>query len=53
VVRLLREPGLRDYLTSNAVQLVREKYEWAQIGDQFCKVVEGLVPAPGVAQNAG
>ena len=52
VVRLLREPELRDYLARNAVQLVREKYEWAQIGEQFCKVVENLVPAPGMARNA-
>jgi glycosyltransferase involved in cell wall biosynthesis len=53
VVRLLREPGLRDYIARNASQLVREKYEWVQIGEQFCKVVEDLLPASLVVQGAG
>jgi len=51
VVRLLREPELRDTLVRNAYQLVREKYEWAHIGEQFCGVIEKLASARSAAQK--
>jgi glycosyltransferase involved in cell wall biosynthesis len=40
VIRLLREPALRQQLANNAYQLVREKYDWAVITPQFLELVE-------------
>ena len=42
-VHLLRNPELRRMLTVNARQLVEEKYNWVEIGQQFCEFAEGVV----------
>ena len=39
-VRVLREPGLRKSLGAQAVQLVKDRYDWASIGRHFCELVE-------------
>jgi glycosyltransferase involved in cell wall biosynthesis len=39
-VRLLREPQLRAMLATNAAQLVREQYDWANIGQHFRDLVD-------------
>jgi len=41
-VRLLREPALRTLLGAQAAQLVKERYDWAIVGRQFCELVETL-----------
>lgn len=43
VVRLLRDPALREHLAGNARQLVEEKYDWPAIGQRFTALVEALV----------
>ncbi len=40
VIRLLQEPELRQRLTDNAYQLVREKYDWAVVMPRFLNLVE-------------
>ena len=40
----------------NARKLVQEKYDWTQIGSDFCKIVEnitfsGLLPLEGLNRN--
>lgn len=40
VIGLLREPDLRKRLTSNAYQLVQEKYDWASVMPNFLNVVD-------------
>jgi len=39
-VRVLREPGLRKSLGAQAVQLVKDRYDWASIGRHLCELVE-------------
>jgi glycosyltransferase involved in cell wall biosynthesis len=39
-VRVLREPGLRKSLGAQAAQLVKDRYDWANIGRHFCNLVE-------------
>ncbi len=39
-VRLLREPKLRSFLTRNARDLIERKYNWLNIGECFCNIVE-------------
>jgi sugar transferase (PEP-CTERM/EpsH1 system associated) len=39
-VRLLRDPALRRRLAENGRRLVEQKYSWAEIGRQFCHLVE-------------
>ncbi len=39
-VRVLREPGLRTSLGAQAAQLVKDRYDWANIGRHFCNLVE-------------
>ncbi len=39
VVRLLRDPGLRERLTNNAYQLVREKFDWSAVLPRFLQLV--------------
>ena len=41
-VRLLREPSLRETLSSHARQLVEEHYDWAKIGDRYFELLEDL-----------
>jgi len=43
VVRLLREPGLRERLAHNARSLVEQRYDWQAIGQQFVRLVEAAV----------
>lgn len=43
-VRLLRDPLLCQTLTTQALQRVREKYAWADIGQQFCQWVSRYGP---------
>jgi polysaccharide biosynthesis protein PslH len=43
VLRLLNSADLRERLSSNARRLVTEKFEWNQIGAEFCEAVEQLV----------
>ena len=38
-VRVLREPGLRKSLGAQAIQLVKDRYDWASIGRHFCELV--------------
>jgi len=40
IVSLLREPGLRQRLTDNAYQLVRERYNWPVVMPRFLNLVE-------------
>ena len=40
LIRLLKEPGLRQRLTDHACQLVREKYDWAVVMPRFLNLVE-------------
>jgi glycosyltransferase involved in cell wall biosynthesis len=39
-VRVLREPGLRTSLGAQGAQLVKDQYDWANIGRHFCQLVE-------------
>lgn len=41
-VRVLREPELRKLLAVRAAQFVKERYEWASIGQQLCEWVENV-----------
>jgi glycosyltransferase involved in cell wall biosynthesis len=41
-VRLLRDPALRQLLAANALQFVRQKYGWADIGQRFCQSISNL-----------
>jgi glycosyltransferase involved in cell wall biosynthesis len=41
IVRLMKEPTLREKLVCNARRLVEEKYGWAEIGQHFRDLVEG------------
>ena len=43
VVHLLHSVELRESLRTNAKRLVSERYEWSQIGADFCGTVEQLV----------
>jgi len=45
VIRLLKEPGLRQRLADNAYQLVREKYDWAVVMPRFLNLVERVARA--------
>jgi glycosyltransferase involved in cell wall biosynthesis len=45
VVRLLKEPELRQYLVNNAAQLIREKYDWAVVMPRFLELVEQVATA--------
>jgi len=40
VIRLLKEPSLRQRLTDNAYELVREKYDWDVVMPRFLDLVE-------------
>jgi len=40
VVRLLKKPELRQRLTDNAYQLIREKYDWAVVMPHFLNLVD-------------
>jgi len=42
-VCLLQDPTLRQQLSINARQLVEQHYDWAQIGQQFLRLVEQIV----------
>ncbi len=39
-VRLLREPVLRSMISTNARKLVRERYDWTTLGQNFMDLVE-------------
>jgi glycosyltransferase involved in cell wall biosynthesis len=43
VVRLLENPGLRQFLSVNGRKLVESRYSWDMIGDQFVDLLENLV----------
>jgi glycosyltransferase involved in cell wall biosynthesis len=43
VVRLMREPDLRERLAVNARRLVEERYDWRAIGQNFVRLVESVV----------
>lgn len=45
VIRLLKEPGLRQQLANKAYQLVREKYDWAVVMPCFLDLVERVAHA--------
>lgn len=42
VLRLLKEPGLRQRLAGNAYELVREQYDWAVAIPRFLNLVERI-----------
>jgi glycosyltransferase involved in cell wall biosynthesis len=42
VTRLLRNPEMRQSLSLNASQLVKEKYEWEIIGERFSSCIEEM-----------
>lgn len=42
VIRLLETPQLRKEITQNALELVREKYDWSRIGNDFRGSIESL-----------
>lgn len=42
VIRLLRDPVLRQRLVTNARRLVEQRYDWAQIGQRFVDLVEDV-----------
>ena len=44
-VHLLQHPDVRQGLAARARKLVEERYDWAQIGEQFVKLVEDIVAA--------
>lgn len=44
-VRLLRDPLLCQRLTTQALQLVQEKYAWADIGQRFCQLISRHGPS--------
>lgn len=41
-VRILQNRELRQSLSTQAAQLVKEKYDWTDIGRRFCELVENL-----------
>ncbi len=41
---LLGDPALCRRLATNARQLVETKYDWQQIGQQYCQLIEKVVP---------
>jgi len=43
VIRLLRDPVLRQRLAANACRLVERCYDWAPIGQRFVELVENTV----------
>lgn len=43
VIRLLREPGLRDQLAGDARSLAERHYDWRPLGDEQEAVLRGLV----------
>lgn len=45
-VQLLQNPELRTLLIFNARQLMEEKYNWNEIGRQFCDAVEKMTHMP-------
>ncbi len=47
VIRLLKDPALRQRLTDNAYQLVREKYDWAVIMPRFLHLIEQVAREKG------
>jgi glycosyltransferase involved in cell wall biosynthesis len=52
VVRLLREPGVRQKLSDAAFQLVKERYDWSVVMPRFLAVAETAMngaTAPGKA----
>ena len=49
VVRLLREPGLRQRLVENAYQVIRQKYDWTVIAPRFLKLVERVTQNRSIA----
>jgi glycosyltransferase involved in cell wall biosynthesis len=49
-VRLLRDPGLRDSLSTHARQHMEEQYDWTEIGRKFTDVVEQVM-ARGARSN--
>jgi len=44
--RLLEEPELRTRLGQNGLALVKERYEWSRLAEQFAELCEGYVRAP-------
>jgi len=46
-VRLLRDPGLRQRLATNARRLIEQRYDWMQIGQRFVSLVEDVASRPG------
>lgn len=46
VLRLLREPGLRARLATNARRLVEQRYDWLAIGQRFAGLLEALEATP-------
>jgi glycosyltransferase involved in cell wall biosynthesis len=42
VIRLLKEPGLRDWIGENGYQLVRQKYAWSVVMPRFLSLVQRL-----------
>jgi polysaccharide biosynthesis protein PslH len=47
VVRLLGDLGLRKHVAGNARRLVEERYDWAQIGQEFVRLVESVEKREG------
>jgi glycosyltransferase involved in cell wall biosynthesis len=45
VIRLSKEDGLRQRLTENAYQVVREKYDWAVVMPRFLNLVDRIANA--------
>jgi sugar transferase (PEP-CTERM/EpsH1 system associated) len=41
-VRVLRDAGLRKSLATRAARLVKERYDWADIGRRFCELMESI-----------
>ncbi len=41
-IQLLKDPVLCQNLSTNALKLVREQYDWALIGQQFCDLVDSI-----------
>lgn len=47
VIRLLRDPALRQRLAAEGRRLVEERYSWRQIGQQFVGLVEDVANGHG------
>jgi glycosyltransferase involved in cell wall biosynthesis len=41
-IHLLQDSVLRNNLVSNGIQIVREKYDWVEIGNSFCDRLEQI-----------